>query len=261
MGDFTYHRPASVEETTELLSSCPEGKILAGGQTLIPAIKHGLATPSDIIDLQGLKELSFIEPEADGVRVGALTPHARVAESQSSALSPLAAQIGDRHVRHWGTLGGAIVNNDPAADYPAACLALGARITTNTREIDADSFFTGLFETALEEDEWVLSVFFPKNRTAAYRKFPQPASRYALVGVFLARQEDSVRIAVTGAGAQGVFRLKDMEQALEAHWSEESITRTPIPTEDLLSDLHGDKDYRAHLIRIMAQRAFRATGG
>ena len=265
MYEFDYRRPGSLAEALDMLRAAPEGRLLAGGQTLLPTLKQRLASPSDLIDLAHIAELQGISVDGDAVVIGAMTRHADVAASPEvqaniPALAALAGDIGDRQVRNRGTIGGSIANNDPAADYPAACLALGATISTDSREIVADDFFTGLFETALAEDELVTSARFPAPDKAAYMKFKNPASRYAIVGVFVAKGRDGVRVAVTGAGAGGVFRVPEMESALAADFSAAAIEGIQVPMDDLTSDIHASAEYRAHLIGVMARRAVAACG-
>ena len=265
MYEFTYHRPETLEAAASLAGSAEEAKLLAGGQTLLPTMKQRLAAPAHIIDIAGLADLVFIRPSGTSVVIGALTPHYKVATSADvaqkiPALAALAGSIGDPAVRHRGTIGGSIANNDPAADYPAACLALGATITTNRRKIAAQDFFRGLFETALEESEIITEVAFPVADKAAYEKFRQPASRFALVGVFVAKLGDDVRVAVTGAGASGVFRIPEFEAALKVDFSAQAIAGITLPAEGLNSDIHADAVYRAHLIGVMARRAIAKAG-
>lgn len=263
---FDYHRPKSLRQAVNLLAKVEDAKLLAGGHTLLPTMKQRLASPANIVDLNGLEELAGIERKGRAVVIGALTRHADVATSPIvqeaiPALADLAGQIGDPHVRNRGTIGGSIANNDPAADYPAACLALGATIITNKRRIAAEEFFTGLFETALEEGEIITRISFPLPGKAAYMKFPNPASRYALVGVFVAKRGSDVRVAVTGAGSDGVFRVPAMEEALKTRFAAKSLDGVGVPAEGLNTDLHADADYRAHLIGVMARRAVaKATG-
>ncbi|MDJ1158395.1 xanthine dehydrogenase family protein subunit M [Chelatococcus sp. SYSU_G07232] len=263
---FDYHRPKSLRQAVNLLAKVEDAKLLAGGHTLLPTMKQRLAAPANIIDLNGIAELAGIERKGRAVVIGAMTRHADVAESPIvqeaiPALAELADQIGDPQVRNRGTIGGSIANNDPAADYPAACIALGATIITNKRKVPAEEFFTGLFETALEEGEIITRVSFPLPSKAAYMKFPNPASRYALVGVFVAKRGAEVRVAVTGAGADGVFRVGAMEEALKARFSPKSLEGIKVPSKGLNSDIHADADYRAHLIGVMARRAVaNATG-
>ena len=257
---FTYHRAASVKEAEDLLAGDGEARLLAGGQTLIPTLKQHLAAPSALVDIGHIAALRFVRAETEGVTIGAATPHGEVAASaplreRIPALAQLAGQIGDPHVRNAGTLGGSIANNDPAADYPAACLALAALIRTNRREIAADDFFTGMFSTALQEGEIVTEVVFPAPRRAGYAKFPHPASRYALVGAFAAQTAGGARLAVTGAGTDGVFRAGEMEAALERSWSEAALEGKHPAAGAMLSDLHADAEYRAHMVNVMARRA------
>ena len=264
MHNFNYHRPASVADAVKALSAASDGKILAGGHTLLPTMKQRLAAPSDLIDISAIAELKGIKAEGTNLVIGATTPHAEVARSSAvksaiPALAVLAEGIGDAAVRNRGTIGGSISNNDPAADYPAALVGLGATVQTNKRKIAADDFFKGLFETALEPGEIVTSVSFPKAEKAGYAKFPNPASRYAMVGVFVAKTGGGVRVAVTGAGPS-VFRVKEMEQALSSKWSADAVAAVKVPAKGLNSDIHGSADYRAHLITVMAKRAVAAAG-
>jgi len=265
MYDFAYHRPSSVRQAVNLLAKIPDAKLLAGGQTLIPTMKQRLANPANLIDLSLVKELAGIELKGRSLDIGAMTRHANVANSavvqaNLPALGALAGKIGDPHVRHLGTIGGSVANNDPNADYPAAVLGTGATIITNKRKIAADAFFTGLFETALEADEIITKVSFPLVKKAAYVKFPNPASRYALVGVFVSKRSSDVRVAVTGAGAAGVFRLKAFEEALAKRFGAKSLDGLTVPAEGLSSDIHGSAEYRAHLIGVLARRAVVAAG-
>jgi aerobic carbon-monoxide dehydrogenase medium subunit len=264
MYDFSYHRAQSVDEASAKIKAAEDGKLVAGGMTLIPTLKQRLAQPSDLIDLADLKDLVGIKADGSGVTIGAMTTHGAVAASADvksaiPALAHLAGEIGDPQVRHRGTIGGSIANNDPAADYPAGCVALGATIVTSKREIPADDFFKGLFETALAEDEIITAVRFPKPKRAGYMKFPNPASRYALVGVFVAETGSGVRVAVTGAGQDGVFRVKEMEDALAKSFSPDAVAAVAVPPDDLNSDIHASAEYRAHLITVMAKRAVAAA--
>jgi aerobic carbon-monoxide dehydrogenase medium subunit len=263
MHDFGYHRPVNLDEAGKALAASSDSKILAGGMTLLPTLKQRLASPSDLIDLSGIPELKGIKADGAGITIGAMTTHAEVARSAEvkkaiPALASLAEGIGDAQVRNRGTIGGSISNNDPAADYPAAVLALGATVQTNKRKIKADDFFTGMFETALAEGEIVTSVSFPKPEKAAYAKFPNPASRYAMVGVFVARTSGGVRVAVTGA-APSVFRHQGLEQALSANFAADAVSGVKIDPEGLNSDIHGSADYRAHLVGVMTLRAVAAA--
>jgi carbon-monoxide dehydrogenase medium subunit len=228
-------------------------------------MKQRLANPANLIDLSLVPELAGIALKGRSLEIGAMTRHADVAssavvEANLPALGALAGKIGDPHVRHMGTIGGSVANNDPNADYPAAVLGTGATIITNKRKIAADAFFTGLFETALEADEIITRVSFPLVKKAAYVKFPNPASRYALVGVFVAKRGSEVRVAVTGAGAAGVFRLKAFEEALAKRFGAKSLEGLTVPAEGLSSDIHGSAEYRAHLIGVLARRAVAAAG-
>jgi carbon-monoxide dehydrogenase medium subunit len=257
---FEYHRPSSLAEVASLLQAKPEAKLLAGGMTYIPTLKQRLAQPSDLIDLGGIAELRriFVDRGSQLV-IGAMTPHAEVAASKEvqewiPALAEMAEMIGDPQVRNRGTIGGSIANNDPAADYPAAVVGLNATVHTNRRTIAGDDFFTGLFETALEDDEIVTEVRFPKAERAGYAKFRNPASRYAIVGVMVAQTGGQTRVAVAGAGPC-VFRLPDFEQALAGNFSADAIKDLSVGSADLNSDIHASAEYRAHLVRVMAQRA------
>jgi carbon-monoxide dehydrogenase medium subunit len=259
MYDFAYHRPKSVADAIALLKGNEEARPMSGGMTLIPTLKQRLARPSDVVDLGGLKELAGIKVEGDAVVVGGMTKHGDVATSADvkkviPALADLAGHIGDPQVRNRGTMGGSVANNDPAADYPAAVVALNATVITNTGKHAADAFFKGLFETALVEGEIITAISFPKADKAAYMKFPNPASRYAMVGVFVAKTAAGVRVAVTGAGPS-VFRVKAMEEALSKNFSSDAIKDIKVPADGLNSDIHGSAEYRAHLVGVMARRA------
>ena len=265
MQSTTYHKAGSAADAASLLSGADDGAILAGGQTLIPTMKARLAAPSDLVDVSGATDLRGITVSGTSVTIGAAMTHAEVAGSAEvravcPALCDLAANIGDPAVRHRGTLGGSVANNDPAADYPAAMLALGATIKTTSREIAADDFFTGMFDTALDEGEIITSVSFEAPAKGAYAKFPNPASRYAMCGVFVASGDAGVRVAVTGAGSDGVFRAGDMEAALGASFTPDAIDGTSVDAGDMLSDLHGDGAYRANLVKVMAKRAVATAG-
>jgi carbon-monoxide dehydrogenase medium subunit len=264
MHAFEYHRPSSTKDAVALGSKKDEGRYLAGGQSLVQAMKLRLSSPTDLIDLGTIKELAGIKASGSAVEIGAMTRHADVAGSADvkkaiPALAALAGIIGDRQVRHMGTLGGSIANNDPAADYPGAVLGLGATITTNKRKIEADKFFKGLYETALEAGELITSVSFPVPKRAAYMKFKNPASRFALVGVFVADfGGGKVRVAVTGAGPV-VFRQAEMEKALAAKFAPEAVANIKVKPDGLNNDLHASPEYRAHLITVMAKRAVEAA--
>ncbi len=259
MYEFNYHRATSLDEAAALRARAEDGLYLAGGHTLIPTLKQRLAAPSDVIDLSSVPDLAGIQVDERAVTVGAMTRHAEVAGSPEiarvlPALAELAGQIGDPAVRNRGTLGGSIANADPAADYPAAVVGLGATVITTAREIAADDFFTGLFETALDEGEIITAVRFPIPEAAAYQKFLNPASRYAVVGVFVARTESGIRVAVTGAGAH-VFRVPEMEAALAGNFSPDAIAGITVSADRLNADIHASAEYRAHLVGVMARRA------
>jgi len=262
---FEYHRPGSLAEVASLLQSKPEAKLLAGGMTYIPTLKQRLAQPSDLIDLGGIAELRrILIDRGSQLVIGAMTPHAEVAGSKDvqdwiPALAKMAEMIGDAQVRNCGTIGGSIANNDPAADYPAAVVGLNATVHTNRRTIAGGDFFTGMFDTALEDDEIVTEVRFPKPDKAGYAKFPNPASRYAIVGVMVAQTGGQTRVAVVGAGPC-VFRLPDFEQALSGSFSADAIKDLSVGSADLNSDIHASAEYRAHLVKVMAGRAVKAAG-
>lgn len=265
MYQTTYHRPSSLGEATALLASAEEAKLLAGGQTLIPTMKQRLAAPANLIDLGRLSELKGITVSGGSVTIGAGTTHYTVSTSAEvkgsiPALAKLASGIGDPHVRYAGTIGGSVANNDPAADYPSAVLGLGATVVTNKREIAADDFFQGMFTTALEDDEIIVKFVFPVPSKAAYAKFANPASRYAMAGVFVAATAGGVRVAVTGAGSNGVFRWSDAEAALASNFSAGALDGLSVDASEMLSDIHGDSAYRANLVKVMAKRAVAAAG-
>ena len=260
---FELHHAKSVADAAALLAKTG-GKALAGGQSLVAAMKLRLAQPGHVVDLSGVAELKGIRREGDHVTIGAMTRHAEVASSDVvkgaiPALAALAEGIGDRQVRNMGTLGGALANNDPAADWPAGVLGLGATVVTNKRKIAADDFFKGMYETALGADEIIVSLSFPVPKKAAYAKFPNPASRFALVGVLVAQTGSGVRVAVTGA-ASAVFRCKPIEDALAKSWTAAAAKAVKVSATDLNSDLHGSPAYRAHLVSVMAARAVDAAG-
>lgn len=260
---FNYHCAASVADAQKLFGGASEAKFLAGGQTLIPAMKQRLAAPSDLIDIGRLEELSFIDERDGAIVIGAATRHADVAASalvqrRIPALAFLAEEIGDPAVRHMGTLGGSLATSDPAADYPAAVLALAATIVTARRTIPADDYFLGLFQTALEEGEIITEARFPIHRRAGYAKFCNPASHYAITGVFVADGEAGVRVAVTGAGPR-VFRVTEMEEALARRFDADALAGISIAADGLNSDLHASAEYRAHLVMVMARRAVAAA--
>lgn len=263
MHAFEYHRPKTMKDAVSLLRKMENAKLLAGGQSLVPALRMRLASPAALVDLGALEELRGITLDGGTLTIGALTRHSEVAGSKDvaigiPALARLADSIGDRQVRNLGTLGGSLANNDPAADYPAAVLGLGATVNTNKRAIAADKFFIGIYETALKPGEVIVSVSFPLPKRAAYVKFRNPASRFALVGVFVSESAGVVRVAVTGAGSS-VFRVKPMEKRLTENFSPDAIAKTRVSPEDLNSDLHASAEYRAHLVTVLAQRAVAAA--
>jgi carbon-monoxide dehydrogenase medium subunit len=266
MYQTTYHRTATLAEAGAILGGASDGKIIAGGQTLIPTMKQRLAAPSDLVDVTRIGDLAGIRVAGDSLVIGAATTHHDVATSAIvadaiPALARLAATIGDPAVRYRGTLGGSVANNDPAADYPAAVLALGATITTNKRSISADAFFRGLFETALEDGEIITAIAFPIPDKAGYEKFRHPASRFALCGVFVAKSKaGAVRVAATGVGDSGVFRVPAIEAALAASWSPDAAGGVAVSPSGLFSDIHASAEYRAHLVAVMAKRAVAAAG-
>lgn len=256
MYDFDFLRPTSVSDAAQAMRA--EGaQALGGGQTLLPTMKQRLASPNVLVSLTGIAEMVGVNASAGAVSIGGATTHAQVAAEAKGfpALAALAGNIGDPAVRNRGTIGGSIANNDPAACYPAAVLGAGATITTSAREIAADDFFVGLFETALKEDEIITSVSFPVPQAASYQKFEQPASRFALVGVFVAKFDDGVRVAVTGASNGGVFRWSQAEAALGANFSPSALEGLSVDPGDMITDLHGTSAYRAHLVGVLTRRA------
>jgi len=263
MYDFAYHKPRTLADAVRLLAD-PDAKAVSGGHTLLPALRHRLNRPSALVDLSGIAEMKGIRRVGNAIVIGALTRHAEVADSAEvkaaiPALAHLASHIGDLQVRNRGTIGGSVSNNDPAADYPAAVLGLGATIHTSKRKIAADAFFLGMFATALEADEILTAVEFPIPEKAGYAKMKNPASRYVMVGVFVAKTGGAVRVAVNGAGPC-VFRQAGMEKALAATWSADAVAGVKQPAEGLNSDIHGSAEYRAHLVGVMAKRAVAAAG-
>ena len=263
MYNFNYHRPSSLADAAKALQGASEGKLVAGGMTLIPTLKQRLAKPSDLVDLAKIGELKGIKKDGNTIVIGAMTKHVEVATSDVvkgaiPGLAALAEHIGDPAVRNRGTIGGSIANNDPAADYPSAVVALGATVITNKRKIAADSFFKGMFETALDPGEIITAVQFPIPEKAAYSKFPNPASRYAIVGVFVAKTDSGVRVAVTGAGPS-VFRQKDMEAALGKSFAPDAVANIKVSPSGLNGDIHASPEYRAHLVTVMAKRAVAAA--
>ena len=259
MHAFNYHKVSSVADATAKFAASDDARLLAGGQTLIAAMKMRLSAPADVIDLGGIAELRGIKVESANVTIGAMTTHATVAASKEvakaiPALALLAGSIGDPMVRNMGTIGGSVANNDPAADYPAALVGLGATVITSKRKIAADQFFTGMYETALEPGEIIISVSFPVPKRAGYIKFKNPASRYAMVGVFVAESASGLRVAATGAGPC-VFRIPEMEKALGKSFTTEALKGIKVPSDNLNTDIHATAEYRAHLVTVMAQRA------
>jgi len=265
MYDFAYQKPSSVADAVKLLAGDSEAKPLAGGQTLIPVLKQRLNKPSTLVDLAKLG-LSGIKVSGNTLAIGAMTTHAAVADSSEvkraiPALAVMAGWIGDDQVRSRGTIGGSLANNDPTADYPAAVLALGATVKTNKRSIRADDFFQGMFTTALAPGELITGVEFPLPvEKSGYAKFRNPASRYAMVGVFVAKGPAGVRVTVTGAGQGGVFRQKEMEAALGKSWSPDAVANVKTPAAGMNADIHGSAEYRAHLVGVMAKRAVAVAG-
>jgi carbon-monoxide dehydrogenase medium subunit len=261
MYEFEYQKPASLDDVTRLLGD-EDAKLVAGGMTLIPTLKMRLAKPTQLVDLAAIPSLKGISEDGDAIVIGAMTRHADVNRSDVvkraiPALAAMAGMIGDPAVRNRGTIGGSVANNDPAADYPAAVVALNATVRTNKREIAADQFFTGMFETALQPGEILTAVRFPKVAQANYQKFRNPASRYAIVGVFVAKTPAGVRVAVTGAGPS-VFRQPEMEAALAKSFTPDAIKDIQIKADGLNSDIHASAEYRAHLVNVMARRAVAA---
>lgn len=255
MYSFNYHRASSTAEARSLHASSDEASYLAGGMTLIPTLKQRLASPSDVIDLSGIADLRGVDTSDGSVRIGGLTTHSAVAATTGiKALASLASGIGDPQVRNCGTIGGSIANSDPAADYPAAVVGLGATVHTTSRSISGDDFFLSLFETALDEDEIITSVSFPTPKRAAYVKFPHPASRYAIVGVMIADTDSGIRVGVTGAGPCA-FRASAFEDALNAEFSPSALEGMQLDSGEFNSDMHASSEYRAHLTTVLAQRA------
>jgi carbon-monoxide dehydrogenase medium subunit len=264
MHTFQLHKASSGQEASTMITGKDDAKYLAGGQSLIAAMKLRLNAPSDLVDLSSASDLKGIRSDGRTVTIGAMTTHADVASSSDvmkaiPALATLAGAIGDRQVRNVGTIGGALANNDPAADYPAGVLGLNATIHTSKRTIPADQFFNGMYATVLEPGELLTAVSFPVPQKAAYVKFKNPASRFAIIGVMVAQTAGGARVAVTGGGS-GVFRVTEMEKALSTNWSAAAIAGIKVPSSGLSSDLHGSAEYRAHLITVLAQRAVTAAG-
>lgn len=265
MRDFNYHRPKDITGAATTIKSAPEGKLMAGGMTLLPTLKHRLAAPSDVVDLGAIPGLAGVKLEGREVVIGAMTCHADVAASADvkkaiPALATLAGGIADPAVRHRGTIGGSIANADPAADYPAGVVGLNAKIVTSERTIAADDFFTGFFSTALNPGEIITAVRFPVPDKASYVKMRHPASGYAVVGVMVSRTGSDVRVAVTGAGPS-VFRVAAMEQALAKRFTADAIAGIAVPADDLMGDIHCSAAYRADMVAVMARRAVAAIAG
>ena len=264
MENFNYHRPATTTAAAAMMKKGKDAKYMAGGHTLLPTMKQGLAAPTDIIDLTAIKNFSGIKVSKTIVSIKAGTTHMEVATSKEikkaiPALWEMAGKIGGVHVRHKGTIGGSVANADPAADYPSACLGLGATIETNKRKIEADKFFTGMFETALKDGEIITAVHFPIPKKSAHQKFPNPASRFALTGVFISQDaRGKVRVGVTGA-APCAFRASDLEAALSKDFSAKAIAGVKITPKGLMNDMHATAAYRAHLISVLAGRAVAAA--
>jgi carbon-monoxide dehydrogenase medium subunit len=266
MYQTTYHRASSVDEAASLFAKGSDAKYLAGGHTLLPVMKQRLAGPSDVIDLGKIKELQGVELSGDTLTIKAATTYYDIMQNADvkkaiPAIAYLTSVLGDPAVRHRGTIGGSIANNDPAADFPAALVALGATVKTNKRSISADDFFKGLFTTALEDGEIITAVSFPVPQKAGYAKMRHPASRFALTAVFVAQTKSGeIRVAATGASQSGVMRVPAIEAALKANWSAAAIDNVNIPASGLLADIHGTAEYRANLVKVMAQRAVAAAG-
>lgn len=266
MTPFKLHHALSLADAATTWKGAGEARYLAGGQTLIPVLKQRLASPSDLVALATIPGLAGIHSTPHVITIGAMTRHADVADSADvkryiPALAHLAGGIGDPHVRNRGTLGGSIANNDPAADYPAAVLGMDATIVTDRRRIAADDYFQGLFTTALEDGEIVIAVEFPVPERAGYVKFPHPASRYCLTAVMVVKRETGVRVAVTGAGEGGVFRVEAMETALAARFAPDAISKIAVASDGLFNDMHADARYRANLVGVLARRAVAAALG
>ena len=264
MYEFKYVRPNSVRQAANMLAKDPDAKILAGGHSLLPAMKLRLAKHTQLLDIGRIEGINTIELKGRSLVIGAMARHVEVANSSVvkealPALAKLAGEIGDPAVRHRGTIGGSLANNDPNADYPAAVLGLGATVVTNKRKIAADDFFKGMFDTALEPDEIIVKVSFPLAKKSAYMKFKHPASGFALVGVFVSKRGSDIRVAVTGAGSNGVFRVKSFEEALKKRFAAKSIEGMSIPADGMNADIHGSAEYRAHLVAVMARRALDAA--
>lgn len=260
MYNFEFEKPSNIAEAVAALGG-DEAQALGGGQTLIPTLKQRLASPTTLVSLSGISEMQGISSSGGTISIGGATTHGAVASGAGAypGLAALASHIGDPAVRNRGTIGGSLANNDPSACYPAAALASGATIVTNAREIAADDYFQGLFETALNEGEIITEVRFPVPQASHYEKFVQPASRFALVGVMVAKFADGVRVAITGASEEGVFRWSEAEAALSANFSADALDGLTLPADNMIGDLHGSKAYRAHLCGVIAKRAVTAA--
>jgi len=260
MYDFAYHKPSTVADAAKLLAADPDARAISGGMTLLPALKLRLNKPTSLVDLSGIAELRGVKRDGNMIIVGALTKHYEIAtnadiKASIPALAWMASTIGDTQVRNRGTMGGSVANNDPSADYPAALLALGATIETSKRKISADDFFQGMFATALDTGEVVTAIHIPVPEKAGYAKMKNPASRYSMAGVFVAKGPAGVRVAVNGAGANGAFRAAEMEKALSANWSPDAVAGVKMDAGAMNGDIHGSAEYRAHLVTVMAKRA------
>jgi carbon-monoxide dehydrogenase medium subunit len=265
MYDFAYHKPSSVADAVKLLAADPDARAISGGQTLLPALKLRLNKPTAVVDLSGIAELRGVKREGTKIVIGALTKHYEIATSSEikaaiPALAWMASTIGDTQVRNRGTIGGSVANNDPSADYPAALLALGATIQTDKRTFSADDFFQGMFATALDLGELVTAVHVPIPEKAGYAKMRNPASRYSMAGVFVAKGPAGIRVAANGAGGNGVFRVTQMEAALSANWSPDAVAGIKLDASAMNGDIHGSAEYRAHLVTVMAKRAVADAG-
>lgn len=265
MYDFSYHKPSSVADAVKLLAADPDARAISGGMTLLPALKLRLSKPTALVDLSAIAELRGVKREGSSIVIGALTKHYEIATSSEikasiPALAWMASTIGDTQVRNRGTMGGSVANNDPSADYPAALLALGATIQTDKRKISADDFFQGMFATALETGEIVTAVHIPVPEKAGYAKMRNPASRYSMAGVFVAKGPAGVRVAANGAGANGAFRVPEMERALSSNWSPDAVAGIRLDPGMMNGDIHGSAEYRAHLVTVMAKRAVANAG-
>jgi len=265
MYEFSYHKPSSIADAARMLAADPDARAISGGMTLLPALKLRLNKPTSLVDLSGIAELRGVRREGNSIVIGALTKHYEVATSAEvkaaiPALARMAHTIGDTQVRNRGTMGGSVANNDPSADYPAALLALGGTIQTDKRRIAADDFFQGMFATALDTGEIVTAIHIPVPDKAGYAKMRNPASRYSMTGVFVAKGPAGVRVAANGAGANGAFRVTQMEAALSTNWSPDAVAGIRLDSGMMNGDIHGSAEYRAHLVTVMAKRAVADAG-